>query len=102
MPQVRDGRRTEGTLGALDEEALAGQLGEDDTKMTKVICPSLTIDEDVIKKTSTKRRRYGRSTSFMMDWNVAGALQRPKGMMRNSYSPSCVRNAVLCTSAARI
>ena len=75
---------TERALAALDENPMMPQLGEDSTKVANVICPCPAVNKDVVKKTSTNHRRNGRRTSFINAWNVARALQRPKGMTRNS------------------
>src|SRR6185312_10232189 len=51
------------------------------------------------KNTSTKRRRKGLRTSFIIAWKVDGAFVRPNAMTKNSKWPWWVRKAVFSTSA---
>lgn len=51
------------------------------------------------KKTSTKRRRYGRNTSFIIDWKVARAFIRLMGITKNSQWLECIQKVVLWTSS---
>jgi hypothetical protein len=60
------------------------KLVEDDADVLEMLCPRRTIDENIIKNTRMNLCRYGHNTSFIRAWNVAGALERPNGMTRNS------------------
>ena len=53
MAEVGDGGGAKRASGALDEEVVLAQLGEDGTNV-KVIRPSLARDQNVVKKTRTK------------------------------------------------
>ena len=42
---------------------------------------------EYIKNTNTYLQSYSLNTMFIQDWNVVGALVKPKGMTRNSKWP---------------
>jgi len=65
-------------------EVVRSQGVEDDVDMLQVFGPGGTIDQDVIKNTSIELRKYGRRTSFINAWKVAGALERPNDITKNS------------------
>jgi hypothetical protein len=50
VAQVCHGRGPKDALGSLDEEDMAVQFGEDDADVPQVICPSLAINQYIIKK----------------------------------------------------
>ena len=60
------------------------KLVEDDGDVLKVLRPRGVVDKNVIKKTITNQCKYGPRTSFIKAWKVAGALERPKGITKNS------------------
>jgi hypothetical protein len=84
MPQVLDALLGEEALGALEVEVVVAQRGEDNANMLDVLRPRPAVDEMSSKNTRTKRRRKGRSTSFIRAWNVQGAFVGPKGITKNS------------------
>jgi hypothetical protein len=52
--------------------------------MLQVLYPSVAKDKNIIKKYKHNLRMKGLRMSFIRDWNVDGALVRPKGITRNS------------------
>ena len=52
--------------------------------------------------THTKIPKWSQRTSFMTHWNVAGAMQRPKGITTHSKAPNCELKAVFLISSSWI
>jgi hypothetical protein len=59
VAQVCHGRGPKDALGSLDEEDMAVQFGEDGADVPQVICPSLAVNQYIIKK------RQGRTDEEM-------------------------------------
>jgi hypothetical protein len=78
------------------------ELLQDGADATKVIGPAWTVDQNIIQEHKYKTTEVWAKHIIINAWNVAGALHSPNGITRNSYSLSCVRNVVLCTSCGRI
>jgi hypothetical protein len=67
-----------------------------------MICPGVTVDKNIIKKTRMNFHRYDWNTSFIKAWKVLGALVRPKGTTKNSKWSWWVRNAIFSMSVGYI
>jgi hypothetical protein len=59
VTEVGDGGSAEGALGALDEEVVLAQLGENGAEVPEVIRPSLAIDQNIVKKDKDEPAQEG-------------------------------------------
>ena len=72
MAEVCHRLLAKGTFGALELKLMCPQSLPDELDMTKMVLPGGVADENVIKNTSTNRRKKERGTSFIKAWNIAG------------------------------
>ena len=84
MAQVGHRGGPKRAFGTLEVETVGAESGEDDADVLQVLRPRGAIYQYIIENTRTNLRRYGRRTSFINAWKVAGALERPKGITKNS------------------
>ena len=66
------------------------------------MCSSHVSENTMMSSTYTLQNGKPARTFCISLWNVAGALQRPNGMTRNSYRPFIVTNAVLAFALSAI
>ena len=70
------------------KELMTSQNGQDLTHMLKVKFPTISIDENVIKKyTSTVSLNKAANNLFIIFWSVAKALVSPNNIILNSNNP---------------
>lgn len=88
-------QRTEIILAGFELETSCSQSFEHRYQVLQMLLECLPHNDDVIQIHQTVRPLQ---SIFMSLWNVAGALERPKGMTLNSNKPSGVQNAVFSRS----
>jgi hypothetical protein len=59
VAEVRDGRRAECTLGALQEELVSLQLREHGTDVAQVVRLSATVNQNIVKEHKDKAAKKG-------------------------------------------
>jgi hypothetical protein len=84
VTEVGDRGSPKGAFGTLEVEVVMSDRLKCDSEVLQVLGPRRAVDQNVIKNTRANLRRYGRRTSFISAWNVAGAMASPNGITRNS------------------
>ena len=84
MAEVGDGGGPKRTLGTLEVQAVSAEGVEDDPDVLQVLRPGRADISMSSEKTNTNLWRYGLRTSFISAWKVAEALERLKGITKNS------------------